>query len=66
MANARRSSKKNKVWQGRGNPNLNALISERAYRIFEEKGYTHGHDLDDWLEAERQVLTEIKRRSRVL
>jgi hypothetical protein len=29
-------------------------IAVRAYRRFEERGREHGHDLDDWLEAERE------------
>jgi hypothetical protein len=31
-------------------------ISERAYVLFEERGRNDGHALEDWLEAERQVL----------
>jgi hypothetical protein len=30
-----------------------ADIAQRAYRRFEERGYEHGHDVDDWLQAER-------------
>jgi hypothetical protein len=30
-------------------------IARRAYRRFEERGYEHGRDVDDWLEAEREV-----------
>ena len=25
------------------------LIRVRAYRIYEERGYEHGHDLEDWV-----------------
>jgi len=32
------------------------LIRERAYKLFEQRGYKHGHDLDDWLQAEAEVL----------
>jgi hypothetical protein len=31
-------------------------ISERAYALYEEHGREDGHALEDWLEAERQVL----------
>ena len=31
------------------------LIRERAYQLFEQRGYEHGHDVDDWLEAEAEV-----------
>ena len=30
-------------------------ISSRAYQIYQERGYSHGRDVEDWLEAERQV-----------
>lgn len=30
-------------------------ISRRAYEIFEARGRQHGHDLDDWLQAEREL-----------
>jgi hypothetical protein len=32
-----------------------ADISRRAYERFLERGAEHGHDLDDWLEAEREL-----------
>jgi len=32
-----------------------ALIRDRAYHIYEERGRDQGHDLDDWLEAEREL-----------
>src|SRR5262245_46105652 len=32
-----------------------AQISQRAYEIFEARGRDHGHDLDDWLQAEREL-----------
>jgi hypothetical protein len=30
-------------------------ISRRAYERFLDRGAEHGHDLDDWLEAEREL-----------
>jgi hypothetical protein len=36
-------------------------IERRAYHLYLGRGATHGHDLDDWLEAERQVLEGIKK-----
>jgi hypothetical protein len=35
---------------------LREEISRRAHRIWEEKGSPHGHDLEFWLQAEREVL----------
>lgn len=34
-------------------------IAEKAHEIYECRGCCHGRDLDDWLEAERLVLTEL-------
>lgn len=31
-------------------------IARRAYDLFERRGGQHGHDLADWLEAERELL----------
>jgi hypothetical protein len=37
---------------------LHARIALRAYQIYEDSGRTHGHDLDNWLQAEQEVLSE--------
>jgi len=37
---------------------LPSTIRERAHQLFEARGGQPGHELDDWLQAER----EIKRR----
>ena len=39
---------------------LRRRVEERAYELFERRGRTPGRHLDDWLEAERQVLQEIR------
>jgi hypothetical protein len=41
---------------------LRRRIEERAYELFEKRGRTPGRHLEDWLEAERQVLQEIRMR----
>ena len=33
------------------------LIAARAYARYEERGREQGHDLEDWLEAERELGT---------
>jgi hypothetical protein len=38
-------------------------IALRAYYAFLGRGSIHGSDLDDWLQAEREVLQESKKRS---
>jgi hypothetical protein len=36
--------------------NLEDAIRLRAYNIYELRGREHGHDLDDWLIAEAEVV----------
>jgi len=35
-------------------------IAAKAYERYETRSSSHGRDLEDWLEAERLVLSEIK------
>jgi hypothetical protein len=30
-------------------------VARKAYELFERRGGVHGHDLEDWLEAEQLV-----------
>ena len=30
-------------------------VAQLAYRRYESRGYGHGRDVDDWLEAEREL-----------
>ena len=39
--------------------NLQVLIAKRAYELYNERGYRHGSALDDWLDAEREILSQI-------
>ena len=32
-------------------------VAKRAYELFVARGGTHGQDWDDWLSAERQLLS---------
>ena len=34
-------------------------ISRRAYELYQLRGEAHGHDAEDWFEAERQVREDI-------
>ncbi len=38
---------------------LKILIANRAYELYSERGYRHGFALDDWIEAEREILSQI-------
>ena len=42
---------------------LRERIGEKAYELYQKRGQSHGRDLEDWLEAERLVLAELKSRS---
>ena len=33
-------------------------VAQRAYALFLARGGTEGHDVEDWLEAERQLEAE--------
>ena len=35
---------------------LNVRIARRAYELHAERGYREGYAIDDWLEAEREIL----------
>ena len=35
------------------------LIAKRAYELYAERGCRHGAALDDWLDAEREILSRI-------
>lgn len=36
---------------------LHARIEQRAYELYEARDCRDGHALDDWLEAERELLS---------
>jgi len=35
---------------------MEEIIRTRAYQLFEQRGCQHGNDLDDWIQAEAEVL----------
>lgn len=40
---------------------LLVLIEKRAYDLYCERGSRQGYALDDWLEAEREILSRTSR-----
>ena len=36
-------------------------IAQRAYEIAEQRGFAAGHELDDWLQAERELEWGVPR-----
>jgi hypothetical protein len=41
------------------NLDVQDAIGAYAYSLYEQRGREHGHDLDDWLRAEGEVLTHV-------
>ncbi len=36
--------------------NIEEAIRLRAYKLYEQRGRGHGHDLDDWLTAKAEIV----------
>ena len=41
------------------------IIRKRAYELFELHGHQHGHDTEDWLEAEAEIVGKKPKASAV-
>lgn len=39
---------------------MQSMIEEAAYHLAEKRGFVPGHELEDWLKAEIQVLRTLK------
>jgi hypothetical protein len=50
---AKRDSKKTRE---RNEEELRSAIRRRAYELYQQRGCMDGNDLDDWLQAESEVL----------
>ena len=42
------------------NEDLHERITARAYELYAQRGWREDHALDDWLDAEREVLHELR------
>jgi hypothetical protein len=40
----------------RQNDSLYHRIAQRAYELYEQRGRLDGYEVDDWLQAEREIL----------
>lgn len=54
--------KKGKGESTLGEQELHERIAEKAYELYQKRGQIHGHDLEDWLTAERMVYDEVSRK----
>lgn len=43
-----------------GRVDVSEMIAKRAHEIFQSRGGEHGHDLDDWLQAEQEVRSSLR------
>jgi len=41
-------------------PDIEEQIRRRAYELHEERGNQHGHDVDDWLQAESELIGKAR------
>jgi hypothetical protein len=41
--------------------NLQERIQQRAYELYEERGSQPGHELEDWTQAETEILRDSRR-----
>ena len=41
-------------------------IALRAYELYEDRGGRHGREIDDWLQAETDVLAEAEQQQKLL
>ena len=41
--------------KAKSNDDLNGKIAQKAYDLYVERGCEHGHDVEDWIRAERIV-----------
>jgi hypothetical protein len=48
---------------GKGQTDLDTAIRARAYEIWERRGRPEGAGHDDWLQAEREILSEHSKRT---
>jgi Protein of unknown function (DUF2934) len=42
-------------------PNTKARIRMRAYELYSQRGKIDGHALDDWLQAEEEIVRGVSR-----
>ena len=42
------------------NDDLHERITMRAYELYAQRGWREDHALDDWLDAEREILHELR------
>ena len=59
MTKTARIKANNPVSQEVAGTPTNGDIASRAYELYLARDCQHGHDIDDWLQAERDVLGAV-------
>ena len=55
-------AKRRVIDQNQSQPSINVeIIQRRAYEIYESRGRRDGAALDDWLQAEHELLDAVQR-----
>ena len=54
------SSESKPIKTNEATSNVQEEIRQRAYEIYEQRGRQDGHDLEDWLQSESEVVTKRK------
>ena len=37
------------------------MIEKRAYQLFLERGGVHGYHIEDWLQAEKEIMAQLEK-----
>jgi hypothetical protein len=40
---------------------LKELIEKRAYQLFLDRGGEHGYHIEDWLQAEKEIIIQLEK-----
>ena len=40
---------------------IKELIEKRAYQLFLDRGGEHGYHIEDWLQAEKEILAQLEK-----
>jgi hypothetical protein len=49
------------LWHEPDEAEFKQRVAKRAYELFEQRGGGPGHELEDWVQAERLVREELSR-----
>jgi len=62
IASIKKSAQTEPVREAESFEGLEDAIRQRAYELFEQRGRGEGSEEEDWLQAEAEVMEEIRRK----